>query len=80
MVFAPNKKRIEKALRFEEYDIPYLEFLIDPRNIKNILNCKERIRSDALPPKKNVELAKKMGMDAIGLQFNYTYGQVRRER
>jgi hypothetical protein len=67
--------RIVAALKHKPVDrVPNWEILIDPLNVDALLDSRPGVKTSALPPKLYVELAQKIGMDAINYRFNWDFG------
>lgn len=73
----PNINRLLKTFQLERADrIPNLEFMIDGKIASAILNKKVEATLGMEEPKDHLELARRIGMDAIGLGIFYSPGRV----
>lgn len=72
----PDIERLLKTFRFKKGDrVPNIEFVIDERTSSFILG-REAKRTLHMEPKEHIELAQKIGMDAIGFGIYYSPGRI----
>ncbi|MGQ9629499.1 MAG: hypothetical protein ACUVXI_04175 [bacterium] len=71
----PNIERLLAAFKHKRVDrVPNFEIVICERNVNYLLGEKLDRRTTQLDPKRYVQLAQRIGMDAISYRFSWDFG------